>query len=70
MALGADISKREGSRAGVLLFGEVRVFHRPHPSPATQNGPQFRVGLLAQIRDMQVMRRAMWDGGLRAMTPG
>jgi len=36
--LGADVSQREGSRIGVFLFGEVRVFHRPHPSPATDKG--------------------------------
>lgn len=36
--LGAEISEREGSRIGVLLFGEVRVFHRPHPSPDTDKG--------------------------------
>ena len=23
---------------GVFLFGEVRVFHRPHPSPDTDKG--------------------------------
>ena len=33
--LGAKVSEREGSRVGVMLFGEVRVFHRPHPSPDT-----------------------------------
>lgn len=32
-SLGAEITEREGSRVGVVLFGEVRVFHRPHPSP-------------------------------------
>lgn len=32
-ALGADVSERAGSRVAVVLFGEVRVFHRPHPSP-------------------------------------
>ena len=37
-ALGAEISQREGSRVGVFLFGEVRVFHRPHPSPDTDKG--------------------------------
>ena len=37
-ALGAEISEREGSRIGVFLFGEVRVFHRPHPSPQTDKG--------------------------------
>lgn len=38
VALGADVSEREGSRVCVLLFGEVRVFHRPHPSPETDKG--------------------------------
>lgn len=33
--LGADVSERAGSRVAVVLFGEVRVFHRPHPSPDT-----------------------------------
>lgn len=36
--LGAKVSEREGSRVGVRLFGEVRVFHRPHPSPDTDKG--------------------------------
>jgi hypothetical protein len=36
--LGAEISEREGSRVGVRLFGERRVFHRPHPSPDTDKG--------------------------------
>ena len=34
-ALGAEISEREGSRVGVKLFADRRVFHRPHPSPDT-----------------------------------
>ncbi|MGD9733891.1 MAG: type II toxin-antitoxin system HicA family toxin [Desulfamplus sp.] len=38
VALGAEISEREGSRVGVRLFGERRVFHRPHPSPDTDKG--------------------------------
>lgn len=38
VSLGAEISEREGSRVGVILFGEVRVFHRPHPSPETDKG--------------------------------
>jgi hypothetical protein len=38
IALGAEISQREGSRVGVFLFDEVRVFHRPHPSPNTDKG--------------------------------
>jgi len=33
--LGADVSERAGSRVAIVLFGEVRVFHRPHPSPNT-----------------------------------
>jgi hypothetical protein len=36
--LGAEISEREGSRVAVVLFSEVRVFHRPHPSPNTDKG--------------------------------
>lgn len=38
VALGADVSERAGSRVAVVLFREVRVFHRPHPSPATDKG--------------------------------
>ena len=38
VALGADVSEREGSRVGVKLFGQARVFHRPHPSPDTDKG--------------------------------
>ena len=38
VALGAEVSEREGSRVGVFLFGEVCVFHRPHPSPNTDKG--------------------------------
>ena len=38
IGLGAEISEREGSRVAVVLFGEVRVFHRPHPSPNTDKG--------------------------------
>ncbi|ABI62414.1 type II toxin-antitoxin system HicA family toxin [Granulibacter bethesdensis] len=38
VALGAEILEREGSRVAVVLFGEVQVFHRPHPSPETDKG--------------------------------
>jgi hypothetical protein len=38
LALGAKISEEEGSRIGVRLFGDRRVFHRPHPSPDTDKG--------------------------------
>ncbi len=37
-ALGAEIIQREGSRVAVVLFNEVMVFHRPHPSPDTDKG--------------------------------
>jgi hypothetical protein len=36
--LGAEISEREGSRVGIKLFSDRRVFHRPHPSPNTDKG--------------------------------
>lgn len=36
--LGAEMEEREGSRVLVRLFGERRVFHRPHPAPTTDKG--------------------------------
>ncbi|HSQ06599.1 MAG TPA: type II toxin-antitoxin system HicA family toxin [Chromatiaceae bacterium] len=36
--LGAEVTEREGSRVGVRLFGDRRVFHRPHPGPNTDKG--------------------------------
>lgn len=38
IALGADIEEREGSRIGVVLFGEVQVYRRPHPQNETDKG--------------------------------
>ncbi len=38
VALGAEIIEREGSRVAVILFNEVKVFHRPHPTPYTDKG--------------------------------
>ncbi len=38
IGLGAEIDQAEGSRVRVFLFGEVRVFHRPHPSPHADKG--------------------------------
>lgn len=38
LELGAEIEECEGSRIAVILFGEVKVFHRPHPSPNTDKG--------------------------------
>lgn len=44
--LGATIeTSRTGSRVGVVLFGEVRVLHRPHPSPNMDKGA------VAAVRD-------------------
>lgn len=34
-ALQAEVTEREGSRISVVLEGETRVFHRPHPRPDT-----------------------------------
>jgi hypothetical protein len=36
--LGGEVSERAGSRVAVVLFDEVRVFHRPHPSPNADKG--------------------------------
>ena len=36
--LGAVLAEREGSRIEVFLFGEIRVYHRPHPRPDTDKG--------------------------------
>ena len=38
VALGAELTEAEGSRIGVRLFNDRRVFHRPHPSPCTDKG--------------------------------
>jgi hypothetical protein len=38
VGLGAEVSEREGSRIAIVLFEEVRVSHRPHPSPKTDKG--------------------------------
>ena len=37
-ALGAEVEERAGSRVAVVWKNEVRVFHRPHPSPDTDKG--------------------------------
>lgn len=36
--LGARVEEREGSRIKVVLFNEIRIFHRPHPSSDTDKG--------------------------------
>jgi hypothetical protein len=42
--LGATIKEREGSRIGVVLFGEIQVFHRPHLTPTKELFPVFENG--------------------------
>ena len=37
-SLGAVLAERAGSRVEVILFSEIAVFHRPHPSPDTEKG--------------------------------
>jgi hypothetical protein len=37
-SLGAVLAERTGSRVEVILFSEIAVFHRPHPSPDTEKG--------------------------------
>ena len=36
--LGAEISQRKGSRVAVVLFGQIQVYHRPHPQPTADKG--------------------------------
>jgi len=38
LSLGAEIDEREGSRIEIFLFNEVKIYHRPHPSPDTIKG--------------------------------
>ena len=38
IALGGEVSEGAGSRVRVVLGGIRAVFHRPHPSPATDKG--------------------------------
>jgi hypothetical protein len=38
LALGAEFSERAGSLLAVVLFDEVKDFHRPHPSRDIEKG--------------------------------
>ena len=38
ISLGGETVEREGSRLEIYLFGVVKIFHRPHPSPDTDKG--------------------------------
>ncbi|MCA9732908.1 MAG: type II toxin-antitoxin system HicA family toxin [Deferribacteres bacterium] len=52
-ALGAEIMEREGSRVAVILFDEVKVFHRPHPSPNTDKGAVVSVRKWLEIHGVR-----------------
>ena len=53
--LGAEISEAEGSRVKVFLFGEAKVFHRPHPRPTTDKGAveSIRKWLMEHLDDIE-----------------
>ncbi len=38
LELGAELEEREGSRVAIFLFEQVKVMHRPHPSPDLDKG--------------------------------
>ncbi|WP_150600042.1 type II toxin-antitoxin system HicA family toxin [Pandoraea fibrosis] len=38
LELGGALSEREGSRVAVYLFDQIKVTHRPHPSPNMDKG--------------------------------
>lgn len=52
-ALDAKVTERAGSRVAVVLFGEVRVFHRPHPSPNTDKGAVASVRKWLEIYEVK-----------------
>lgn len=53
-ALGAAIEEREGSRVAVILFDQVKVFHRPHPQPTTDKGAVASVRTWLEQHDISV----------------
>jgi hypothetical protein len=53
LSLGAEISEREGSRVGVFLFGEVRIFHRRHPSSDTDRGAVASIRKWLESREVK-----------------
>ena len=50
--LGAELSERAGSRVAVVLFEEVRVFHRPHPSPDTVKGAVYSIRKWLELNEV------------------
>lgn len=53
LELGAEVSEREGSRIAVVLFGEVRMFHRPHPQPSTDKGAVASIRKWLEVHGVQ-----------------
>ncbi|AHG63497.1 putative HigA-like protein [Advenella mimigardefordensis DPN7] len=44
--LGGEVTEREGSRVAIYLFNQIRVLHKPHPTPDVDKGSQvFENGL-------------------------
>ncbi len=52
IALGASVEEREGSRVAVVLFDQVQVFHRPHPSPNTDKGTIASIRRWLEVSDV------------------
>lgn len=52
VALGAQIEEREGSRMAVILFDQVKIFHRPHPQPTTDKGAVASVRMWLEQHDI------------------
>lgn len=52
-SLGAEIEEREGSRIAVILFGQVKVFHRPHSQPTTDKGAVASVRAWLTLNDIK-----------------
>lgn len=36
--LGGEVTEREGSRVAIFLFDQIRVLHKPHPTPDVDKG--------------------------------
>ncbi len=66
-ALGGEISEREGSRIGVRLFDERRVFHRPHPSPNTDKGAVSSYPAMVKRKRGDTMMNMMEINGYRSV---
>lgn len=63
--LGAEITEREGSRVAIFLFNQVKVMHRPHPSPDTR--AQWLLFEGAGRKRSKAMKNVMKIGGQQAV---